>query len=401
MVYPDRSGEPVAPPVPNDTAFYCRFFEQLSDIRDDGGRPLHEVEFREELMTVHTRRCPYPGSRHGRLMNAPALRLVGKEMPSIRAGLQFLVGASRLDMVASDAGVLIWARTLLPMFVPLYLLRKAHLARHSMTLPTDASALFKVMLDVSTTIDLMLARDWGAAVPAEADAYSPSAIAAYAEESGILNNSEWTCAAPPGMIADLLEFLSPTSGRQAYGVSSISDLIEPSEYEAFGLVMTRQYALSQAFQAATAFVMEHAFSLDVVDARRPHTVVLPLSAYETRRRIVLGICHGAKAAARVVNGFCDIASMGGQDDCPSGHAFRALMLEAVANAGKRTAAELLTAQLAVEETFKAAVREWQEKARAALGGGREEQWATDFSRFDRDDFPTVVLRRLVRLNHKA
>jgi hypothetical protein len=38
----------VAPPFPNEDAFYCRFFTEVGSYLDAANRRLHEVDFRAE-----------------------------------------------------------------------------------------------------------------------------------------------------------------------------------------------------------------------------------------------------------------------------------------------------------------------------------------------------------------
>ncbi len=381
---------PVAPPIPNDTSFYLRFLRNISGVRDDAGRPLHEVDFRAELSSDDARTCPYPGSRRGYLMNRSALHIIASDWRRIRGDLRLLIDGVSLRQFEQCAGTLVWARSLLPMFVPLYALRQSPITNDGVTLPNDVSGLFKVMLDVPTTIDLMLVEQWSAAVPPDPGRYSPAEIAAYAERMGILNNGEWTCAGPPGLIMELLTLLQPSSTGDDDG-SGLAALISLGEFEAFATVTIRQYALSQAFQASTAHVMERAFSRIGNYPGYLHPPERRLAAYERRRRIVLRRCHDEMTAKRVVSRYCDIATQeaAGTTACES----RAAMLDAVARSQRGTSRELLEAQAASDAAYQAAVTSLQNETHDVLGAC--DRRPVDLSPLSREDFPSTILRRCV------
>jgi hypothetical protein len=379
---------PVAPPIPNETSFYLRFFKSISGVRDDAGRPLHEVDFREQLSNDDTKPCPYPGSRRGYQMNQSALRVIANDWRRIRAGLTLLTTEISLEPFEREAGTLMWARSLLPMFVPLYALRTAAHTGADITLPTDVSGLFKVMLDVPTTVDLMLVEQWSAAEPCDLAGYSPEAIAAYAERKGILNNGEWTCAGPPGLISELLVLLRPARADNDGDASSLTTLLSPEDFEAFATPTIRQYALSQAFQVCTTFVMERAFAR----AGNYGGYVPPpdgkLTAYERRRRIVIGRCQDEVTAGQVICRFCDIATEGAADTVYSES--RAAMLGAVARSTHGRSADLLNVQIESELAFQAAVTALRHEVDAVFSA--PDPSPVDFSPLSGDDFPSTILR---------
>lgn len=388
-----RDSRPVAPPIPNDTAFFLRFFEDISGIRDDADNPLHEVDFREELSTADVRRCPYHGSRHGHLMNQAALRRVGKDWRRIRSGLRFLVESVSIEGLADGPGETIWARSLVPMFVPSYLLLKARRSGPHVTLPTDASDLFKVTLDVPTTIDLMLIVGWVDSKQADAGSFSAMSIAEHAEKYGVLNNGEWTCAASPALMRNLLSLLEAPSQSGQDDPSSVAALIELEEFEPFVAIMIRRYALSQAFQLSTTCLMERAFSGSTPGCELAPVPEASLSAYETRRRVALHACSDEAAATRAVGRYCAIAAC--RDSSRYGvQEPYAAMLDALEGSTRKTGVELLEAQLRIEEAFRIAVADMQDEASAALG--LEERTQVDFARLWRSDFPTAILRERLR-----
>jgi hypothetical protein len=381
--------QPVAPPIPNATSFYLRFFKSISGLRDNADRPLHEVDFREQLSNDDTKPCPYPGSRHGYLMNQSALRVIANDWRRIRAGLSLLTAEISLEPFGREAGTLMWARSLLPMFVPLYALHTVAHTGADITLPTDVSGLFKVMLDVPTTVDLMLVEQWSAAEPGDPEGYSPEAIAAYAERKGILNNGKWTCAGPPGLISELLVLLRPARADNDGDASSLDTLVSPEDFEAFATPTIRQYALSQAFQVCTTFVMERAFARVGNYRGYVHPPDDQLAAYERRRRIVIGRCQDEVTATRVICRFCDIATEGAADTVHSES--RAAMLDAIVRSAHGSSADLLKVQIESEVAFQAAVIALQDEVGAVFSA--PDPSPVDFSPLSGEDFPSAILRR--------
>jgi hypothetical protein len=384
---------PIAPPVPQRNAFDLRFFERISSVRDEAKRSLHEVEFRDELSAADMKVCPYPGLRHGYLMNQAALRIIGRDWSKILAGMRFLVGQVTLQMFQHDPAVLIWARSLLPMFLPQYLLGGPVQVRVDVAIPTDVSGLFKVMLDVPTTIDLMLIKEWSTA-PCVVRPFSPNTIAHYATNSGILNNSEWTCAGPPNHITRILSLLEP-SDVESSEVTSLRDLIPAGEYDTFAVMKIRQYALSQAFQVCTAVVMERAFARIANYNGYWHSPGAHLTAYERGRRIALRLCEAEASATRVVNRFCDVAS--GPAPCAAQSEFRDTLVSAVACAQGGSGSELLDAQDKTETAFRRAVIATRREAREHHASCTWTRSPLDFSPLSDEDFPSQILRRLLEV----
>jgi hypothetical protein len=386
-------GWPVAPPVPNEAAFYLRFFAEVASIRDQAGRPLHEVDFRAEIAADGVRRCPYPGSRHGRKMNWEALRVIAAEWSGIVEVMQLLRQGVSVEEKERGAGEVVWTRALLPMFLPVYMFLKGK-GRGAAEVTTAVSGLFKVMLDVPTTLDLMLASQWAGA---DATAYTPDAIAGYAERTGILNNEEWTCAGPPGLIREVLEPVC-AEDETALGPPPSHRLeFDLEEFGEFALTMTRQYALSQAFQVATAFAMEEAFAQvddwERLGTRRPAA----LPAYERRRRILLGLCRDASSCRAVIRGFLHLSSGVGSSPFDGPAEACATELLRLTRMGGASPKEILEAQRRAERSMRSAVEALQQECHTALGGDASNPKA-DLSLFDSEDFPSRILRRRLEEN---
>lgn len=385
-----RKGWPVAPPVPSETSFYLRFFAEVASIRDRAGRPLHEVDFRAEIGVSGVRRCPYAGSRLGRKMNWEALRVIAAEWSAIVGTMWFLRRAVPVREELLGAGECAWTRALLPMFLPIYICLKGE-RRSSTEVDTVVSGLFKVMLDVPTTLDLMLASEWAGGSTTD---YTPSAVAEYAERTRILNNGEWTCAGPPGLIQEVLEPVCEEheeEGTSANSPFSCHRQIDLDEFGRFASMMARQYALSQAFQVGTAFAMERVFAQ--LDAMADPKHRRPWSAYERRRRIFLSLCRDASSCRAIVRGFLRLSlrSEGSQCDGPiEACAEELLRLTWIGEASPK---EALEAQCRAESLLRSAVEALHRERSAALGTVVRSRPSADFSRLDAEDFPSRILAR--------
>lgn len=187
-----------------------------------------------------------------------------------------------------------------------------------------------------------------------------------------------------------MALLRPSSSTgNEHDTSSLPTLISSGDFEPFATLAIRQYALSQAFQVCTAFVMERAFSRISNYTGYLHPPDNHLAAYERRRRIALGRCQNEMSARRVVCRFCDIATQGAGDAAQSES--RAAMLDAIARSERGGSAELLEAQTESEVGFKAAITALQDEVGVMLGA--RDRWHVDFSPLSGDDFPSAILRR--------
>lgn len=388
-------GPPLAPPIPNETAFYCRFFAEVSSIRDTAGRPLHEVDFRSELTAQGIRRCPWHDSRKGQKLNWEALQIITAEWQQILDGMRWLLWSTEIDQTGRGPGEANWTRALLPMFLPLYLHWRSDKGPEQVEMATAVSGLFKIMLDVPTTLDLMLATDWSGVGDC---AYTAAGIGGYAERTGILNNHDWACASPPGLIRAALTTLcgdadEPTSDPPVPWGFPLDG------FAAFAGTMARQYALSQAFQVGTTFAMESAFSHLGGGQAVPDGPAKLLSAYERRRRILLDLCRDPTACQEVVDRFLclsrptDRQATGGVLDACGSELLRLVQVR-----GKRPA-EILETQGRVEDLMRSCVQELRGQCWVALGKSVAGTPKVNFSCLDAGDFPSRVLRRRLEESH--
>ena len=383
-----------APPIPNELAFFLRFFLEVGSLRDSAGRALHEVDFRNELSSSDERRCPYPGSRQGQRINQVALNGIVKDWVSIKTLMRTLVERTPALGQLTDARVQAWARSLVPMFLPTYV---AYASRA--VLDTTTSGLFKIMLDVPTTIDLMLAADCVTGRTAsDCAAAAASEVARFAEGTGILNNGEWACAGPEKLIVEILDLLTASPERPQSDSKLPLCLESDAFFETYFLYLIQQYAVSQAFQICTAYGMENAFksfrSTSPVEssASRP-------SAYATRRQLMLNLLVDEATTRRIVENFFDIASQLGRlitERAPTASldAISRAAFEMV-EASRVPVATVFDRQLAMQAAlldYVAEVRRLASSRWPALSAVRP----IDASLFTGIDFPTRQFESLVR-----
>lgn len=393
MALPFETGQLVAPPIPNETAFYLRFFAEVASIRDRAGRPLHEVDFRAEIGPEGVRPCPYAGSRRGRKMNWEALQVIAAEWRVIVEIMQYLKWGVSVEDEKRTPGELAWARALLPMFLPLFAWRKGR-GQLPAEVTTAVSGLFKVMLDVPTTLDLMLASEWAGMGAPE---YTPNAIVGYAESTSILNNGEWTCAGPPGLIGEVLRLVCERGETRLASAPPHCLELDLEKFGAFASIMTRQYALSQAFQLATAFAMEQAFAQIFKGQGCDRGGPVALSAYERRRRIFLGLCRDASSCRAVISGFLRLSLEPGHSKAAGSAKACVEELLGLTRVGGSPPVDILEAQTRAESSVRSAVNALQQECLGLLDDPSSRP-SVDFSRLDADHFPSRILRR--RLGHR-
>jgi len=273
-----------APALPNDDAFFNRFFIQVSGYRDTAGRPLHEVDFRAEENAAAFKKCPFHDSREGTLINHSALRQIMQDWGDIEHGLSFFAA-----LLPSDAGhpanlARGWRISLMTMFAPVYLLHRKENRFPNGQIPTSVSGLFKIMLDVPTTFDLMFLSD-----PVTMKTLTGDQAARYlynfANETTVLVNGKYACAGSPKLIGDIAKLLlvSPLPQNDGAWHEMFPD---PGHFLRFSGLMTAQYAVSFFYQSALAVAMERLCQGEMMGGAQDDKG-MPLAAYERRRRFVL------------------------------------------------------------------------------------------------------------------
>ena len=278
---------PIAPPFPNENAFYCRFFLDLGSYLDEDNRRLHEVDFRFESDAQAYGRCPFKDSRHGYMMNKAALRQIAAHWENVLSALRFFAAVT--GKKSEDESLLerAWRVTMSTMFAPMYLFKRRENPFLNGQLPVAVAGLFKIMLDVPTTIDLML-------ITSSQETTSEcgfTEIREFADSNGILLNGEFACAGSPGLIDEVLSILfDDVLSEWSSNVQFESYFPKQKEFLLFTYYMSCQYIISLVYQLSTAFTMEFAFS-DLASSGLYTPVALPnadrLPAYERRRRISL------------------------------------------------------------------------------------------------------------------
>lgn len=275
----------IAPAFPNDDSFYCRFFSEVSSIKDKAGRYLHEVDFREIEGEEAFKKCPFHDSRKGYLINNSALRQMASEWSEIIEGVEFfssLFNGQHRDLKNA------WRITLTTMFAPLYLLHKGDNPIANGELDTAMAGVFKIMLDVPTTIDLMLMSD---GIPSNV---SHQDILDFADHALILLNGDYACAGSPKLIDDVNKRLySDLSGEFNKQSKWDTQFPDQNEFLKFCYLMSTQYVCSQIYQITTAILME---TIAQKIGHFEEESNEKMSAYERRRRYALqAVKQGDKA----------------------------------------------------------------------------------------------------------
>lgn len=284
---------PIAPAYPNEDAFYCRFFTEVGSYLDAANRRLHEVDFRAEENEGAFSICPFRDSRHGLLMNKAALTQITGEWNEVIQGIKFYTSLFETENGKNLDLARAWRISLASMFAPLYLYRRGHESFANGTLPTPVSGVFKIMLDVPTTMDLMFIRGHDSDIAQSSDKTMPRQIQEFADKNLILLNGEYACAGSPGLIDNVVSILFENHKNDAsdYGVYK-RYFKEPQEFRNFVYYMSNQYIVGTMYLLATMTTMEKAFAQlqDVgLYQAAAHEAQGPLSAYERRRRIALDV----------------------------------------------------------------------------------------------------------------
>ncbi len=279
-----------SPLYPNEDAFYCRFFTEVSSCVDAAGRRLHEVDFRDEETPGAYVKCPFHDTRRGYLMNKSALTQITSEWSQILEGIGFYTALFESNSSAELNLGRAWRICLASMFAPLYLLHRSKNCFQNGELPTPVSGVFKIMLDVPTTIDLMILKDYPADLPADAAHDIPRQIQTFADENLILLNGEYACAGSPGLIQTVARILFENRKPVVEEYPLFQEYFGyHDEFRRFTYFMSLQYVAGFTYILTTSLAMEYAF-LQLHDTRHSslaNPAIEKPSAYERRREIAL------------------------------------------------------------------------------------------------------------------
>jgi hypothetical protein len=259
---------------------------------DEDNRRLHEVDFREEQEREVYTRCPFRDSRHGLLMNKSALNQIGSNWGSIMAGVGYFSALFPPTLEGEDDLARAWRISLATMFAPLYLLKRPLNPFPNGKLPAPVAGVFKIMLDVSTTIDLMVMSE-GSNHPVRLSRQrTAQEVRDYAEKHLLLLNGRYVCAGPDSLIHQVTHLLfCPIDELTPMRGAFDSFILDRTEFMAFAYLMSVQYIVGVTYQLVTMALMERAFrELNRYGLYVPQPSnegqVFP-SAYERRRRIAL------------------------------------------------------------------------------------------------------------------
>lgn len=213
-------------------------------LRDVEGRPLREGRTPPALLREHDleyKPCPYAGSRHGKPMNASALRQMGAHwdeacgvLGSLRAAHDRVLGVTRPDLMD------IWRVSQLGSALPWW-----HLFRDG-AVPAHVAALSKATLGQGIWAQRLLVR--GIAEGWSSPPLTPDVMLHLAEASGTLVGETEVCSGGEKM---LLRFFEVLVGEAAAAPASDELLAFGAHYAGFKLVMWI-YFLARRFLWADA-----------------------------------------------------------------------------------------------------------------------------------------------------
>ena len=278
----------VAPPFPNEDAFFCRFFTEVGSYLDAAKRYLHEVDFRAEEEITAFSNCPFNDSRYGYYMNKAALIQITGEWEQIITGIKHFTSFFEVTTTEQLNLTRAWRISLSTMFSPLYFFHRKKNSFKNGCLPTKISGIFKIMLDVPTTIDLMVMEGLSENFNKTKDT-AEKKIREFADKNLILLNGEYVCAGSPKLIDSVIKILFENNSIDNILHSDFHTYIDnKNEFLLFNYYMTSQYIISVIYLLSTMVSMETAFKQLIEQGKyifQQSSPSLKLSAYEKRRRI--------------------------------------------------------------------------------------------------------------------
>jgi hypothetical protein len=283
----------------------------LHSVLDEDRRPLGEHRAPSELSgtaPTQLRSCPYPGSRHEhRLpMNLSALRQATRNWDELLTGLAALRdwcgGGAQPSSLAE-----LWQLTAAAAALPAYLLHRPGKVR---VLDGATASLYKACLGLKFLIEQRVVQEALAGRGADLGA---DGLNEFSESSGWLVGRQEVCAAPPGLIRDVLDVA--VHGLATRGRSRLVDDVDaPAQLRAFVDASWRLYGvlLLYSIWSARRCEQEHGSgSVAVHDPPRQNQLSLTLGM----SRIVSAACDADDAAcAALLDAFCALASPPGERD---------------------------------------------------------------------------------------
>ncbi len=323
----------------------------LHGVLDEERRPLGEHRAPSQLAgaaPTELRSCPYPGSRHeNRLpMNLSALRQTTRHWDEALTGLAALRdwcgGGPQPTSLAE-----LWRLTAAAAVLPAYLL---HRPRGSRVLDGATAALYKACLGLKFLIEQRVLQELVAGGEL-IDGGTADGLSDFAETSGWLVGVQEVCAAPPGLIREILDVA--VRGQVTRVPSRLVAAVDsPEQLKAFVGASWSMYGVLLVYSTWSARSCERmhgAGSVLVEDPPRQNGFSLTLGM----RRISTAACSlDPSRCAALLEAFCSMAAPPGE------------------NGMLATARETLRDELELDrgEAFAAAlVRELEQRLNTALG----------------------------------
>lgn len=297
------------PAFANDDAFFCRFFLEIGGIRDTSGRPLHEVDFRSEEHPTAFGKCPFHDSRRGYLINKEALTQITSEWAEVLEGVRYFKRLFDVSRRPEDTIARAWVISLAAMFAPPFLLNRRLAPIANGQIPTPLAGVFKIMLDVPTTIDLMLAeRASQRCGPPERDD-DVHDIREFADSRLILVNGDYACAGSPKLIDNVLDIINEPPAPELGQSEGFGPLIgDQARFMRFCHLMTVQYVMGLTYIVTTSLTarkvdpgVDKGLPDSAEERGRP-------SAYDRRTRIMLNVMQEPDSRAAALKGLFGLAT---------------------------------------------------------------------------------------------
>jgi hypothetical protein len=286
----------------------------LGDLRkywDVEGRPL--VEDRTgmgESPTRELKRCPYAGSRQGRMMNVSALRQLGGHWQEVLGGFERIAAAHAAKNGIAKPALVDWLLVAqMAVTLPYYLLSRAHAPVANRELPAFAALLAKTAFDIATTCKLVLARSVaGGSVPSDV-----AQIAEVAEESRLfLHGASGACAGSPKQIDEVL-----------YAIA----LREPhplSQHPLDGLLPETAPFLDYAYAYARVDLLVLLLRVEATFALRRIRDLLPDETFAEEKRLLQSGLDEVNTQARLAELIADLVAEAGDRPALIAGLFRAI-----------------------------------------------------------------------------
>ena len=203
----------------------------LGSHKDDEGRPIGERNASPEALEnvpLVLRECPYRDSRfrHELPMNVSALKQVSQHWYTVLSDVQALRNEYfRHYPLASPDMLHLWKLTRMITALPAYLTRRRHGQFMSGHIPAEIAVLYKVVLGVYQTFDVMMIQATFAGYDLHMQV-TPASMIRLVEAQKLFVSPHGVCAGPMDMVGEILSVVI-NGNDKAENSSETKELIGP------------------------------------------------------------------------------------------------------------------------------------------------------------------------------